>query len=516
MSVSTPDSATQVEDRIKADVQREAPDSNPYIATHWLRSLIAGIARRIFDFYQDLTRTEARLFPDTADDETAVRWGQIFVGPENAATSATGNAVATGTAGGILTIGDSMTSGGNEYTVVIGATISDQVLSVSSITRSGATATVTTTGDHDLASAVPVTIAGADQTEYNLTDAVIIVTGLDTFTYQVTGSPTTPATGTITSAFTSASVQIQSVEAGSDTNLDLDTSLSLQSPIVDVDDTLTVDFGAVGGGADEESLTEYRARYLEKIRNPVAHFNDPDIVAQAKTITGVTRVFVERAGTNIGTVDVNGLTRVAQVASVTTSTDHGFDDGQVTTITGADQSDYNVIDARIIVESDTIFHYVVPGSPTTPATGTIIATTSIPLGQVRTFFMRDNDTDPIPTASEVDTVRDKINEILPANTSINDNIVLAPTAVAVDYIFTELTPDTSTMRTAVDANIAQFHDEETLVGVDVDEDAYRAAIKNTVDPDTGDIVLSFELSTPSGDITVNSGQIATKGVITFP
>ena len=514
MSVSTPDSSTQVEDRIKADVQREAPDSNPYIRVHWLRSLIAGIARRIFDFYQDLTRTELRLFPDTADDETAVRWGQIYVGPENAATSATGNGVATGTAGGILTPGDSMTSGGNEYTVITGATISDQVISVLSITRSGATATVTVVDNHGLVSVVPVTVAGADQAEYNVTDATIVVTGLDTFTYQVTGTPVSPATGTITAAFTSASVEIQSVETGAATNLDLDTPLSLQSPIVDVDDTLTVDFGAVGGGADEELLTEYRARYLEKIRNPVAHFNESDIIAQAKTVTGVTRVFVEPAGTEIGTISVTSITLFGQVATVTTASPHGFDDGQTTTIAGAVETEYNVNAARIIIESTTVFHYVLTGSPSTPATGTITSTTSVPLGQVRTFFMRDNDPDPIPTASEVDTVTDKINEILPTTTSVNDNIVSAPTPVPVDYTFTELTPDTSTMRTAVEANITQFHDEETVVGVNVDEDAYRAAIKNTVDPETGDTVLSFDLSTPSGDIVINSGQIATKGTVT--
>lgn len=516
MSVGTPDSSTQVVDRIKVDIQRSAPDSDPFLRVQWLGSFATAVGMRQFDFYLDLTRTESRLFPDTADDETAPRWGQIFVGPENPATSATGNAVATGTAGGVLTPGDSMTSNGNEYTVVTGATISDQVLSVTSITRSGATATVTTAGDHGLASAVPGTIAGADQAEYNLTDTAIVVTGLDTFTYQVTGTPVSPATGTITAAFTSATVQIQSVEVGSATNLDLDTPLSLQSPIVNVDDTLTVDFGAVGGGADEEILTEYRARYLEKIRKPVAHFNNADIIAQAKTVTGVTRVFVERAGTTIGTISVTSITRVGQVATVTTASAHGFDDGQVTTIAGAAETEYNVVDARIIVESDTIFHYVVPGSPTTPATGTITSTTSIPLGQLRTFFMRDNDPDPIPTGSEVDTVRDKINEILPANTSVNDNIVAVPVAVPVAYTFTELVPNTSTMRAAVDANIAQFHDEGTVVGIDVDEDSYRAAIKNTVDPDTGDTVLSFTLSTPSGDITIDSGQIATKGVVTFP
>ena len=77
----------------------------------------------------------------------------------------------------------------------------------------------------------------------------------------------------------SASVQIQSVETGSDTNLDLDTPLALQSPIIGVDNTLSVDFGAVGGGADEESTEDYKARYLEKIRNPVAHFNASDIIS---------------------------------------------------------------------------------------------------------------------------------------------------------------------------------------------------------------------------------------------
>jgi len=440
MSVGTPDNSTQVEDRIKADVQREAPDSNPYLLVHWLRSLIAGVARRIFDFYQDLTRTETRLFPDTADNETSPRWGNIFVGPLNPATSATGGAVATGTAASTIGIGVSLTSGGNEYTVTSGATISDNLVSVASITRSGSTAAVTTTSNHNLASLVPVTIAGADQTEYNVTNTVIVVTGLDTFTYQVSGTPVSPATGTITAAYTSGSVQIQSVETGADTNLDLDTPLALQSPIIGVDDTLSVDFGAVGGGADEESTEDYRLRYLEKIRNPVAHFNASDITAQAKEVTGVTRVFVEEAGTVIGTVSISGITRLGNVANATTAAPHNFDDGQVVTITGAVETDYNVVNAVIITDGASLFHYIVANTPTTPATGTILSSAAIALGTVRTFFMRDNDVDPIPTASEVQTVKDKIEEILPANTSSIDNVVLAPTAVPTNYVFTELIP----------------------------------------------------------------------------
>lgn len=71
------------------------------------------------------------------------------------------------------------------------------ILTVSSITRSGTTATVTTAVAHGRSSGANVTISGAVQTDYNVTNAEITVTGANTFTYQVANSPSTPATGTI-------------------------------------------------------------------------------------------------------------------------------------------------------------------------------------------------------------------------------------------------------------------------------------------------------------------------------
>ena len=68
---------------------------------------------------------------------------------------------------------------------------------VTSVTRSGSTVTVTTTEDHGYATGQTVTIAGATQTKYNGTWE-ITVTGADTFTYTITTTPATPATGTIT------------------------------------------------------------------------------------------------------------------------------------------------------------------------------------------------------------------------------------------------------------------------------------------------------------------------------
>ncbi len=68
---------------------------------------------------------------------------------------------------------------------------------VTSITRASATATVTTTAAHGYATGNRITLAGASQAEYNGTFE-IVVTGANTFTFAVTGTPASPATGVIT------------------------------------------------------------------------------------------------------------------------------------------------------------------------------------------------------------------------------------------------------------------------------------------------------------------------------
>jgi hypothetical protein len=70
---------------------------------------------------------------------------------------------------------------------------------VTSITRSGTTATVTTTTNHSFNTGDLIAINGASQSEYN-GSFFIVVTGVAAFTYSVSGSPATPATGTITAS----------------------------------------------------------------------------------------------------------------------------------------------------------------------------------------------------------------------------------------------------------------------------------------------------------------------------
>lgn len=68
----------------------------------------------------------------------------------------------------------------------------------SSVTRAGSTATFNTTVTNALESGMSVVVSGATQTEYNGTHTIASIVAGDTFTYTVTGTPATPATGTIT------------------------------------------------------------------------------------------------------------------------------------------------------------------------------------------------------------------------------------------------------------------------------------------------------------------------------
>lgn len=137
-------------------------------------------------------------------------------------------------------------------------------------------------------------------------------------------------------------------------------------------------------------------------------------------------------------------------------------------------------------------------------------------GDVTIYFMRDNDSNPIPDAAEVQTVKDKILEIKPANTSSVSVIVSAPTPVVQNFTFVSFLPNTTSMKASVEKALQTYFEEETNVGFDITVDQYRSAIQNTIDEENGDRIQSFVLSSPSGTINVASNEIAVLGAVTFP
>jgi len=73
-------------------------------------------------------------------------------------------------------------------------------VSISSITRNGQIATAISTA-HGLVSGNYITVFGATQSEYNVVRKQVVVIDANTFAYVVSGSPATPATGTITASY---------------------------------------------------------------------------------------------------------------------------------------------------------------------------------------------------------------------------------------------------------------------------------------------------------------------------
>jgi uncharacterized phage protein gp47/JayE len=421
--------------RIRADIVALIPSIDPTIFGTWVRGFTDSNAGRHYDNVRLIEQLQKELFPQTAAGADLDRWAQYEGITRFAATVASGNAAVTGVASTIIPAGTSFRSeAGNLYTAPAAATISARTVSVSSLTRSGSTVTAVTTSGHEFGSNMSVTIAGAVETDYNGTFAITVLSATS-FSYEITGTPTSPATGTITAACDCATLGLTSDNSGQDQNLANGAILNLTSPIAGVDTVAYVQFAGIIGGQDQETDAALLVRVLQSRSNPVANFNVAAIEKQMLSIQGVTRVLVKRITPRVGAVTC--------------------------------------------------------------------------------LFVRDNDDNIIPSASEVNEVRAAILEILPATSDEDDVIVTAPTPVTTNYTFIAISPDTTTMRAAIEANLEAFYTDEVDFETTITQDKYRAAIINTIDPETGDTLDSFTLSTPTGDINIGTDEIGVLGSVVF-
>ena len=504
----------QILDRIRADIKSILPDANPYEVTSILNALSVAYSGRLTEVYEQLLIIQRDTLATTAELDALLLIGQVYEFSLNPATPAEGFITLTGVASTIVPQSTAFqASNGEEYNTKASVTLSANTINISTITRAGSTATVTTASNHNLGSGMSLVIAGANETEYNGTFE-IVVTGLDTFTYTVSGTPATPATGTITASYTGASVEVESVNTGLDTNVLGGATLTVTSNIAGLDNTAYVQFSGIDGGTDIETTEEFRTRLLERIQNPITPFNEATITLQAKLIAGVTRVFVyEPDDVNISDTPSSIDTIATDYAKITFSTDHDLLDGMQVVVSGANEAAFNGTFRVLIISSTEAVYYSV--GVTGSATGTLdVAYSNVQLGQTRIFFVRDNDPSIIPSAQEVQDVRDSILLIKPANTSDFDVITESPVASTTNFDFTALSPDTTGLRTSIEANLEALF-VETDIGATITEIQYNTAIQNSFDSESGQGVSSFTLSTPSGDLMSDYNEILTLGAISY-
>lgn len=425
----------QITDRNRADVRAALPDVDPTIQGTFIRAFVDSNSAREFETYQLIEQLQNQLFPQTATDEFLERWADYDGLSRLPATAADGNITATGTVATNVPSGTEFRSAGDiVLTTLASVTLSNISTAISSLTRVGTTATATTMSDHGLASGVTATVSGAVQSEYN---GAFVVTALDntTFTYEVAGSPTTPATGSISVDFDGAVLGVETAGTGQSQNIGSGASAALTAPITGLDDTGFIRPDGIVGGTDAETDDELRARTLEKRAVFEALFNSGILVVEAKKVPGVTRVFIKE---------------------------------------------------------------------TTPT-----------VGAVTVYFMRDNDDNPIPTAGNVQDVKDQLDLIRPAHTDTADLVVLAPTAVTVDIALSAISPDTLTMRTAIPAVLAEFFSDLVEFEQDVTVQRISSALFNAQDTETGEFLTEFTLDAPAVDVPVSTGEIGTLGTVTI-
>lgn len=430
----------------QAYVRTALPELDPSTERRsFIGGLVKSLASALHDFYVALKRyADNEPFPQTASRDFLYNgwWRDITGLSPNPAAASTGQVVIQGTHGTILSTGAVLSSGNVSYTTDAAATVTTQSLNASSLTRSGATAIFETATAHGLATGMQVVISGATQTGYNGT-FTITVTADNEFTYPLGAlTPVTPATGTPILTATWGNVDITADVVGEQGNLDGGATLTVAAAPAGLDATAIVTFGTIGGGGEAESVESYRERILEALGTDFGTFSAAEIKIIAKTVPGVTRVWVKEAS----------LFGAA----------NGVNEGQV-----------------------------------------VIA------------FMRDNDADPFPSASEVATVKAAIvDTIMPAHTAEEDVSVMSPTPQTVD-ITLQIIPDTPSMRRAITQSLTQLFDDGVDFATTVTRNSIICAIEGTYDREGRQKLASFTMITPSTDVTVGATSLPILGDVEF-
>lgn len=128
-------------------------------------------------------------------------------------------------------------------------------------------------------------------------------------------------------------------------------------------------------------------------------------------------------------------------------------------------------------------------------------------GTVLLRAVRDNDASIIPDAGEIAEIQAYIDELRPVTADVT---VAAPTSVSRNFTLTTLTPNTTAVQDAVEAELEDLITSTAEPGGTLLLSAIRTAIGNAAG------VTDYVLSSPAADVTHSTGEIPILGTVTFP
>ena len=510
-----------------AAVKTNLPELDPTVPGSMIRTLVSANSILIFAAQRNIQAALDDFFPQTASGEFLDFWAGINALTRIPGTVAEGNISIIGTLTTSIPLGTLFASAGSDsYESTSAATISEHAGSVT-LSRVTTLATAVTPVVHGLVDGLLITITGAANAAFNVTDVAINVLDENTFTYAMADSGSASDSGAYAADY--ADIPIASLDIGTDKNLDAGAALTLQTAISGITSGTPAyaNRDGITAGSDLESDESLRERVLLANSIDPGIFTNAQIRLDALTIPTATRVFITNPSLDYTTDGTDVVDRVpdgfsesggtATIDMTTNGTDNIYA-GSLITVAGVTPSDYNG-DWTVLTVTATAITFTIAGSPANSSvhgTVSLDKLKNIPQpGVVYVFVLDDNNDPPTPSSATLTNAKAEIILKLPAHTTEDDVEVVGPFFETVAITITGLSPDTTAMRTAVQANLAAYFEDSAGFAEDIKVNGLIAAIQNTQDLESGAFVDDFTLTTPSADTEVGNGTMGTLGAITF-
>mgnify|MGYP001589048297 CR=1 FL=1 len=276
---------------------------------------------------------------------------------------------------------------------------------VASITRVTTTATATVTA-HGFLTGMYVTMAGANETQYNDTFLITVVDA-NTFTYTMTSDPGASATGTLTCSSTTLKplsitgnkaifVAGDSVFFDGDVErvikhnvsrgtikevhpISINSNIKTGGAITRSGNTATATFTAHGfsTGNNVTILGVTDSKYNGTFKITVVDANTFTYTVTGKPNTPATTTTDILCYLSPSAINVNSIARATTEATVTTSAAHGFSNGDIVKIQGANEGKFNGT-FEIFDVASTTFIFTVTDEGDASASGTMYCTKIAP------------------------------------------------------------------------------------------------------------------------------------------
>ena len=171
-----------------AAVKTNLPELDPTVPGSMIRTLVSANSILVFAAQRNIQAALDDFFPQTASGEFLDFWAGINALTRIPGTVAEGNISIIGTLTTSIPLGTLFASAGSDsYESTSAATISGHAGSVT-LTRVATLATAVTPVVHGLVDGLLITITGAANADFNVTDVAINVLDENTFTYAMADS----------------------------------------------------------------------------------------------------------------------------------------------------------------------------------------------------------------------------------------------------------------------------------------------------------------------------------------